>query len=106
IFYFSRHHPSDRSLFPSTTLFRSNNVPLIDPATLLSTPEYLATGALFWPDRHNIEPERPIWDICRVPHRSEPEFETGQLVIDKEIGRASCRERVEKTRLLVQAADG
>src|SRR5205823_5140485 len=56
----------------------------IDPASLLSSAEYGATGAIFWPDLHSLGREHPIWEICRVPYRHEPEFETGQIVVDKE----------------------
>jgi hypothetical protein len=59
-------------------------VPLVDPVSLLARPEYQATGALFWPDLHNLSAGHPIWEICRVRDRDEPEFESGQMVIDKE----------------------
>ena len=36
-------------------------------------------GAIFWPDLTSLPPEHPIWAICRVPWRDEPEFESGQM---------------------------
>jgi hypothetical protein len=72
------------SRFKDVILIDADNVPLIDPANLLSSPEYRATGALFWPDLHNLGREHPIWEICRVPYRDEPRFESGQVVLDKE----------------------
>jgi hypothetical protein len=72
------------SRFTDVILLDADNVPLNDPASLLARPEYQATGALFWPDLHNLGAEHPIWEICRVNYRDEPEFETGQIVIDKE----------------------
>jgi hypothetical protein len=72
------------SPFKSVILLDADNVPLVDPAALLHTQEYRVTGAIFWPDLHTLSREHPIWDICRVRYRDEPEFETGQLVIDKQ----------------------
>lgn len=72
------------SPFKDVIFLDADNVPLIDPAIMLSSPEYRATGALFWPDLRSLGQENPIWEICRVSYRDEPEFETGQMVIDKE----------------------
>jgi hypothetical protein len=72
------------SSFQEVILLDADNAPLIDPAVLLSWPEYRATGAVFWPDIRSLGREHPIWEICRVPYRDEPEFETGQIVLDKE----------------------
>lgn len=72
------------SPFKEVILLDADNVPLIDPAALLSWPEYRAAGAVFWPDLGSLGREREIWEICRVPYRDEPEVESGQLVVDKE----------------------
>jgi hypothetical protein len=72
------------SPFKEVILLDADNVPLIDPATLLSWPEYRATGAVFWPDLGSLGREREIWEICRVAYRDEPEVESGQIVVDKE----------------------
>jgi len=64
-------------------LLDADNVPLVDPAFLFDTPEYEQTGALFWPDYGRLERSRDIWGICEVPYRDEPEFESGQCVVDK-----------------------
>jgi hypothetical protein len=72
------------SRFKDVIFLDADNVPLVDPASLLSCAEYAATGAIFWPDLHALGREHPIWEICRVSYRAEPEFETGQIVIDKE----------------------
>jgi hypothetical protein len=61
----------------------ADNAPLVDPTFLFSEPEYARTGALFWPDLYRLPPDHPIWEICRVPWRDEPELESGQLVVDK-----------------------
>jgi hypothetical protein len=72
------------SPFREVILVDADNVPLIDPATLLSWPEYRSSGAVFWPDLHNLSPAHEIWQICRVPYRDEPEVESGQMIVDKE----------------------
>ncbi|MDB6032922.1 MAG: ADP-heptose:LPS heptosyltransferase-like protein [Verrucomicrobiales bacterium] len=64
-------------------LLDSDNVPLFDPERLFETPEYENVGALFWPDYGRLAPSRAIWHVCGVPYRDEPEFESGQIVVDK-----------------------
>jgi hypothetical protein len=61
----------------------ADNVAVRDPAYLFDAPEYMAAGALFWPDFDHLAPDRAIWRICNVPYRDEPEVESGQLVIHK-----------------------
>lgn len=70
--------------FKDVILLDADNVPLVDPAVLLSCAEYHATGAIFWPDLGNLGRDNPIWQICRVRYRDEPAWETGQIVIDKQ----------------------
>jgi hypothetical protein len=72
------------SPFKEVILLDADNVPLVDPATLLSWPEYRSTGAVFWPDLGRLGREHEIWEICRVPYRDEPEVESGQMVVDKQ----------------------
>lgn len=64
-------------------LLDADNVPVVDPEYLFDTPRYLETGALFWPDYGRLAPGREIWDICGVRYRDEPEFESGQILVDK-----------------------
>ncbi len=71
------------SKFQEVVFLDADNMPVQDPTTLFDTPQYAATGALFWPDTDPIPPESPLWEICRVEYRQEPSFETGQMVIDK-----------------------
>ena len=64
-------------------LLDADNVPVIDPSDLLDSPEFDQYGAIFWPDYGRIRGESPIWEICEVPFRDEPEFESGQIAVDK-----------------------
>lgn len=78
------------SSFEEVLFLDSDNVPTRDPAFLFESPEYLATGALFWPDREplghriaGLPAQHNMWDICGIPYRIEPSFETGQIVLNK-----------------------
>jgi ADP-heptose:LPS heptosyltransferase len=72
------------SPFNEVLLLDADNVPVRDPEFLFETREFLDTGAIFWPDYERLSAERTIWKICGVEYRDEPEFETGQIVVDKE----------------------
>ena len=69
--------------FDEVLLLDADNVPVRDPTYLFDSSEYAAAGAAFWPDYGRLSPDHPIWRICRVPFRDEPEFETGQVLVDK-----------------------
>lgn len=60
----------------------ADNIPLSNPATLFSSPEYLATGALFWPDFWQTATANPIWSILEVAPQGW-EQESGQIVLNK-----------------------
>src|SRR5262249_32301792 len=54
-----------------------------DPTFLFDSAPFKQCGALFWPDR--LVPRRPeeIWRSCGLEPPAEPEFESGQIVVDK-----------------------
>ena len=70
------------SRFRHVVFLDADNFPMVDSEFLLRAPEYLETGALFWPDVGRMEEARPIWNMMGVPYRDEPEFESGQMVLD------------------------
>jgi hypothetical protein len=72
------HAPFQEVLFVD-----ADNIAVRNPEYLFETPQFAETGAIFWPDAGRFASPR-IWDICGIPHRDEPEFETGQIVIDKQ----------------------
>lgn len=72
-----------RSRFREVILLDADNFPLVDPSFLFDTPQYREHGAIFWPDRGRMEASRDIWRLTGVGYRDEPEFETGQVVLDK-----------------------
>jgi hypothetical protein len=58
-------------------------IPVADPTFLFDDSHYQTTGAIFWPDYNRLAPDHPIWNICRVPYRDEPECQGGELLLDK-----------------------
>lgn len=74
------------SPFREVLLLDADNVPVINPEFLFGTPEYQRKGAIFWPDYDydNRRKARPIWKSCGLVQPNEPEFESGQIVLDKE----------------------
>ncbi len=71
------------SSFQEVLLLDSDNVPVDNPTYLFDAPQYLETGAVFWPDYCRLAPDRSAWEVTGVAYRDEPELESGQLVIDK-----------------------
>lgn len=69
--------------FAQVLMLDADNVVVRDPSDLFRSAGYLEHGALFWPDRWSLAPDRTIWAACRVAYRDEPEFDSGQMVIDK-----------------------
>ena len=69
--------------FAEVLLLDADNVPLRDPSFLFDTPEYREQGAIFWPDFGRLAKHRAIWGLCGLEYRDEPEFESGQIVVDK-----------------------
>lgn len=70
--------------FREVLLLDADNVPVVNPEFLFETPQYQHTGAVFWPDFGHLKPSDPIWEICGVSYRDEPEWESGQIVVDKQ----------------------
>ncbi|HEY8750123.1 MAG TPA: hypothetical protein VIM11_19215 [Tepidisphaeraceae bacterium] len=71
------------SRFEEVLFLDADNVPVLNPESLFTSKEYKEHGAIFWPCYHPIEPDHPIWKICRVEYRDEADFESGQMVINK-----------------------
>jgi hypothetical protein len=69
--------------FEEVLMLDADNVAVTDPSALFDTDQFAATGMLVWPDLVALSRENPIWELCGVPYRSEPAWESGQIVIDK-----------------------
>lgn len=73
------------SSFEEVLFLDADNIPVVNPEFLFETAQYKETGAIFWPDLQwrRLSDEALIWRVCEVDFRDEPEFETGQIVVDK-----------------------
>jgi len=79
------------SRFAEVLFLDCDNVPTRDPSELFEAEAYRRFGAVFWPDRwmgagdpdHCRTIWKEAWEACDVEQRDEPEFESGQMVIDK-----------------------
>lgn len=72
------------SKFAEPLLLDSDNVPVIDPATLYDSAVYREYHTVFWPDIARTRPQNPAWAITNTPCRmNEYEQESGQLLVDK-----------------------
>jgi ADP-heptose:LPS heptosyltransferase len=81
------------SPYREVLLLDADNVPVVNPEFLFTTPEFRATGALFWPDflRGKDKKAIAIWRSFGLQMPKELEFETGQILLDKErCWRALC----------------
>lgn len=74
------------SPFKEVLLLDADNVPVVSPEFLFDTEEFRQTGAIFWPDYPHKRKRKTslIWHSCGLKRPKEPEFETGQIVVDKE----------------------
>jgi ADP-heptose:LPS heptosyltransferase len=75
-----------RSRFREVLLLDADNVPVVDPEFLFETPQFRTTGAIFWPDYEFVNGKKAatIWHSCGMRRPNEREFETGQIVVDKQ----------------------
>jgi ADP-heptose:LPS heptosyltransferase len=73
------------SPFREVLLLDADNAPVTNPEFLFETAEFRRDGAIFWPDfpRAISEKARRIWRSCGLRVPREPEFETGQILVDK-----------------------
>jgi len=69
--------------FREVLLLDADNVPVVNPEFLFQTQPYRQTGAIFWPDYGQFKKTQMIWDNCDLMRPNGPEFESGQIVLDK-----------------------
>jgi len=73
------------SRFRQVLLLDADNVPVRDPEYLFDCAEFTQTGALFWPDRGRLKQTGLIWQNCGLKRPDGPEFESGQIALDKRV---------------------
>jgi hypothetical protein len=71
------------SSFEEVLLLDADNMPVRNPDFLFSCEQFKETGAIFWPDFNMLAESRAIWKLTGVAYQKEPEFESGQIVVDK-----------------------
>ena len=71
------------SPFRQVLLLDADNVPVRDPTFLFGIRPFRDSGALFWPDFGRSRQAEAIWRSCALDVPVEPEFESGQIVVDK-----------------------
>jgi alpha 1,2-mannosyltransferase len=72
------------SKFAEPLLLDSDNIPILDPATLYDSRTYQEYRTVFWPDIARSWPQNPAWAITNTPCRmDEYEQESGQMLVDK-----------------------
>jgi ADP-heptose:LPS heptosyltransferase len=74
------------SAFREVLLLDADNAPVVNPAPLFDAPQYQAAGAVFWPDYcYGTGPKKTaIWQSCGLRPPAELEFESGQILVDKQ----------------------
>lgn len=73
------------SQFEEILFLDADNVPVVDPTFLFDDPQFKKTGAIFWPDYGRFEKTEVIWTSCGIPRPAGPEFESGQMVVNKAV---------------------
>ncbi|KAE8993164.1 hypothetical protein PR003_g21016 [Phytophthora rubi] len=78
------------SKFEQVLFLDADNVPVRDPSYLFTAPEFVKTGAVFWPDFWHpdqtiffINPTSLVWQLLDMPFVDMFEQESGQLLIDR-----------------------
>ena len=71
------------SRFQEVLFLDADNAPVLDPEYLFDTIQYRQSGAIFWPDFADFDKSKIIWDSCGLTRPVGPEFESGQIVVDK-----------------------
>uniref|UniRef100_H3GDH9 Nucleotide-diphospho-sugar transferase domain-containing protein n=1 Tax=Phytophthora ramorum TaxID=164328 RepID=H3GDH9_PHYRM len=78
------------SFFDRVLFLDADNVPARDPSFLFDSPEFVDTGAVFWPDFwypgytiFNIHGQSLVWEVLGTTFVNSFEQESGQLLIDR-----------------------
>ena len=70
--------------FAEVLFLDADNVPIRNPEYLFEATEFKRTGAVFWPDYGTVAKRTiPVWRACGMRPPGEKEFESGQMMFDK-----------------------
>ncbi|KAL4092647.1 hypothetical protein PRIC1_011638 [Phytophthora ramorum] len=88
--FFAKVHAIYHSFFDRVLFLDADNVPVRDPSFLFESPEFIKTGAIFWPDfwhprstLFNIHAKSLLWELLDMESVDMFEQESGQLVVDR-----------------------
>ncbi|RLN59918.1 hypothetical protein BBJ28_00016615 [Nothophytophthora sp. Chile5] len=88
--FYSKVFAIYNSHFDRVLFLDADNVPVRDPSFLFETPEFVDTGAVFWPDfwhprrtLFNLHAKSMLWELLDMPYVDMFEQESGQLLIDR-----------------------
>lgn len=75
------------SSFQEVLFLDADNICVLDPTFLFDSPEYLESGAVFWPDLPPYDRKEWVpdtaWRNVGLEPRKETDFESGQVLINK-----------------------
>jgi hypothetical protein len=93
------------SNFKEVLYLDADNIPYKDPTYLFDDPEYKELGSMFWPDLPPGRRKEWLVDVCwhnvGLEYRDEPDFETGQYLINKE----KCYKELQLTMWMNEHSD-
>uniref|UniRef100_H3GDI9 Nucleotide-diphospho-sugar transferase n=1 Tax=Phytophthora ramorum TaxID=164328 RepID=H3GDI9_PHYRM len=88
--FVAKIHAIYHSSFDRVLFLDADNVPVRDPSFLFDSPEFVKTGALFWPDfwhptstMFGLHNKSLLWELLDVNFVDMFEQESGQLVVDR-----------------------
>lgn len=91
--------------FEEVLYLDADNIPSINPTYLFDIPEYRDLGSIFWPDLPPYKRKEwlPVvcWENVGLPYRNEPDFETGQYMVNK----AKCYRELRTTMWMNEHSD-
>ncbi len=89
------------SSFKEVLLLDADNVPIRNPEYLFESQQFIQTGAVFWPDYGRSKNAIPIWRCFGLKVPTIPEFESGQILVDKK----RCWKALELTMWINENSD-
>jgi alpha 1,2-mannosyltransferase len=88
--FVAKVHAIYNSKFDRVLFLDADNVPVRDPAVLFASPEFVKTGAVFWPDFWHpgssifgVHENALLWELLDMPFVDMFEQESGQLLVDR-----------------------
>ncbi|EGZ29016.1 hypothetical protein PHYSODRAFT_475546 [Phytophthora sojae] len=88
--FVAKIHAIYHSTFDRLLFLDADNVPVRDPTFLFESPEFVRTGAIFWPDFWHprstifgVHENSLLWELLDMPFVDMFEQESGQLVVNR-----------------------